>query len=110
MEQKLRETGKPHRFETTNICLGAALLASVRGSSLFRISTSPSMDGKRTLTITYPAEQESTAKQVIEEFLQRRLTVPLYLYNVSLNSLRDQLHQQTTGERRYDRRVESTIP
>lgn len=88
------------RFETTNICLGAALLALVPGSSLVSISTSPSVDGKRMLTITYPADQESTARKTIEAFLQRRLVVDLYAYNKALNSLRDQLNQQNNGERR----------
>ena len=91
---------KAQRFETTNICLGAALLALIPGSSLVNISTSPSVDGKRMLTIAYPADQEPAARQVIEEFSQRRLVVDLYAYNKTLNGLRDQLHQQDNGERR----------
>ena len=93
---------KPQRFETTNICLGAALLALIPGSSIASISTSPSVDGKRMLTLAYPAEQEHAVRQVIETFLQRRLLVDLYKYNLQLNSLRDQLHQKTSGERSHD--------
>ena len=95
---------EPQRLDMTNICLAAALLALVPGSSLVRISPSPSVDGKRIFTLAYPANQEPAVKQVIEEFSQRRLVVDLYAYNKTLNALRDQLHQ-TTGERgQYEHR------
>lgn len=80
------------QFETTNICLGAALLANIPGSLLSRISTAPSIDGKRLLTIAYPPDQEASAQQIVQAFLQRRLVVDLYAYNRCLNRLRDRLH------------------
>lgn len=110
MKRELRAMGKQERFETTNLPLAASLLAIVPDSSLIGISPSPSVDGKRVLMITYPADQELAVKQIVEEFSQRRLVVSLYFYNRALNLLRDQLNQQTDGERCYDRRVESTIP
>ena len=93
MGRKPRELVEPKRFETTNLCLGAALLAEIPGCSLVQISPTPSVDGKRLLTLAYPPTQESNVRQVVEAFLQRRLAVDLYVYNRCLNLLRDRLRQ-----------------
>ena len=93
MGRKPRELVEPKRFETTNLCLGAALLAEVPGCSLAQISPTPSVDGKRLLTLTYPLPQEAEVRRVVEAFLQRHLLINLYVYNRSLNLLRDRLRQ-----------------
>ena len=81
------------RFETTNICLGAALLALIPDSSLSHISPLPSVDGKRLFVISYSADQKTAAGHIAEKFVQRRLVVNLYTYNRCLNAIRDRLNQ-----------------
>ena len=81
------------QFETTSIHLAAAVLTSVSNSRLARITPDPVIDGKRVISIQYPASQQGTVQKLIEDFHARRLTVPLYSFNRALNLLRDRLLQ-----------------
>lgn len=93
MERRLREKPRWQQFQTTNLPLGAAILATVSGSSLREISPTSSVDGKRVISIGFLADQETEVSRVVEAFLQRRLTIDLYAYNRCLNLLRDRLRQ-----------------
>ena len=83
---------EPPSFRTTSLPLAAALLSEVRAASIGGISNTPSIDGRKLISITYPPAQEQAVSQVAELFHQRRLTVGLYPFNRALNALRDRLH------------------
>ncbi len=82
------------QFETTSLPLAAALLVQIPSATLIEIASRPSIDGKRLIVVGHPAIQARAVQSVVEQFHLRRLTVPLYLYNRALNTLRDRLHHQ----------------
>ena len=82
-----------NEFQTTSLHLAAASLLHVPNSTLARITPTPDIDGKRVIVITYPLKQADTLHKVVEDFHARRLLVPLYHFNRTLNLLRDRLKQ-----------------
>ena len=92
MSEALQETTDLPQFETVNINLAAVLLSEIPGSQLLKIDPKPTVDGKRLLTVGYPASQEEVARRVITRFLNRELSVNLYAFNRWLNRIRDALH------------------
>ncbi len=86
------------QFRTTSLVLSASLLTEIPGSFILSVSQTDSIDGKKVITLGYDAAQESEVKRVVEAFQQRRLTIPLYPYNVNLNALRDRLHRGDQGQ------------
>ena len=83
------------RFETTTLPLAASLLSQVPGAVLLKIASEPSIDGKRLIVIGYPQDQVQAVQDLVQQFHSRRLVVPLYAFNRSLNTLRDRLKQDT---------------
>lgn len=82
------------RFSTTSIHLGAAILTLVPQATLAEVSNTSPVDGKKLLTISFPADQEQAVAELVEKFHARMLTVPLYGFNRALNLLRDRLLQR----------------
>lgn len=85
-------------FETTSLHLAAALLVEIPGSLLSQIAPTPSVDGKRLITLQYPTPREADVQDLISRFLRHQLVVNLYEYNRALNRLRDSLHRQPEKE------------
>lgn len=81
------------KFETTSIHLATALLVQVPGATLAHVAPTPSIDGKKVITLSYPPDQAQAVEILLEQFCNRRLVVPLYVYNRVLNSVRDRLLQ-----------------
>ena len=86
------------QFRTTSLVLAASLLTEIPGSLVLSVSQTDSIDGKKIITLSYDPAQESEVNRVVEAFQQRRLTIPLYPYNVNLNQLRDRLHRGEKGQ------------
>ena len=82
------------QFETTSIHLATALLVQVPGATLAHVSPTPSIDGKKLITVSYPPDQAQVVEILVEQFRNRQLVVPLYVYNRVLNSVRDRLLQR----------------
>ncbi len=82
------------RFSTTSIHLGAAILTLVPHATLTEVSRTSPIDGKKLLTLSFPADQEQAVGELVEKFHARMLAVPLYGFNRALNVLRDRLLQR----------------
>ncbi len=91
MKAQSRQATDRRLFETTSIHLASAILVHIPDSILIRVSNSPSIDGKRLIVLGYPAAAAQALHAVVEQFNTRRLVVPLYAYNRSLNTVRDRL-------------------
>jgi hypothetical protein len=100
MSEVMVQTTDLRRFETVNLNLAAVLLSRIPDSQLASISPAPSIDGKRLLTIRYPADQEQAVQRLVERFVQRNLVVNLYDFNRTLNGIRDALHRTREAEAR----------
>ncbi len=86
-------------FQSTSIHLSAAILVQIPGTTLAKVSDTPSIDGKRLIVLDYPADQAEALHRVVEQFHDRCLTLAIYPYNRALNMLRDRLMsgQQMAG-------------
>lgn len=81
-------------FETVSLPLAASILTLAPGSQFSYIAPEPSVDGRRLIVLTYPADQAQAVHDIGERFHNRQLTVPLYPFNQKLNFLRDHLLQR----------------
>ena len=85
-------------FQTVSLPLAASVLTLVPGAQFATIAPEPSIDGKRIIVLTHPANQAQVVQDIVEQFHGRRLAVHLYPFNRALNALRDRLKQ---GERSH---------
>jgi len=81
-------------FETVSLPLAASVLTLVPTAQFSYIAPEPSIDGKRLIVLTYPADQTQAVHDIVERFQNRQLTVRLYPFNQKLNLLRDHLLQR----------------
>lgn len=79
------------KFKTSNPHLAAALLSIIPSCSFIRIEDPPNGSGMKDLVLEYPELQEQAVRQLISDFLDRRISVDLYRYNRALSGIRDGL-------------------
>lgn len=91
MRKVTRESTDRQPFETVSLHLASAVLVQVPNAAFIRVSSAPSIDGKRLIVLDYPTDQAATVQRVVEQFHSRQLVVALYPYNRALNALRDRL-------------------
>ncbi len=82
------------QFCTTSIHLSSAILTLIPCAALAEVSGTSPVDGKKLITLSFPADQEQAVGELVEKFHARMLTVPLYGFNRAINLLRDRLLQR----------------
>ena len=80
-------------FGTVSIQLAASILTEVSDTILAGIKPGQLIDGKKVILVAYPDERESDLQNVVQQFQSKRLSVPLFAYNVNLNLIRDELRR-----------------
>jgi len=76
-------------YETAELKLAALILSEIPEST-FTVSAKDTLL-RKTIIIDFPAVHEQDVALLREDFLNKRALVNLYLYNRSLNQLRDVL-------------------